>query len=254
MVTFLVVFLLSYIAHGLGVTVGYHRLLSHRSFRSGKALEYLLVGAGYLAFQGSPLWWSTLHRVHHKNTDTEFDLHSPRKGWMHAYFSWTLQDLNLDSEKHCKDITNDPVYLFLDKCDAWVIPINLALRGIVWALFGWQIALANLLAAVCVVQIPMLLNLFCHIPSLGYKNFDSVDDASNVWWVGILALGEGWHNNHHVFPGSARMGMRPFEFDLSWLFIRLCQRLGLISQVNDASRTNTFQSGNELIPVSTGKD
>ncbi len=251
--TIAAVFIISYIVHGLGVTVGYHRLLAHRSFRCAKPFEYLIVLMGYLAFQGSPLWWSTMHRVHHKNTDTELDLHSPRKGWWHAYFSWTLMDLNIDSDKYCRDLTSDPVYVFLDKYDSWVIPINFAFRGLVWLVFGWQIALANLISAILVVQIPMLLNLFCHVPSLGYKNFKLDDDSTNVWWVGLLALGEGWHNNHHAYPGSARMGMRAGELDLSWFFISLCAKLGIVSQVNDANVLKSSKSP-RILANSVGKD
>jgi fatty-acid desaturase len=100
------------------------------------------------------------------------------------------------------------------------------------ACFGWQVALASLLGGVGVLQIPLMLNVICHIPRLGYKNYALNDDSVNVWWVGILAMGEGWHNNHHAAPGSAKTGMKPWEIDVSWLLISLMQRLGLTSRVN----------------------
>ena len=235
MAVFISVFLISYLLHGLCVTVGYHRLMAHRSFRCVKAVEYLLVLGGYLAFQGSPVWWATIHRLHHKTADTERDPHSPKRGWIHAYMGWTLEDYNFPVEKICSDLVRDPVYALLDKIDVLAIPINLLARLILLCIFGWKVALANLLAGVCVFQIPMILNLFCHLPKFGYKNFPSSDNAVNVWWVAMLALGEGWHNNHHVYPGSARMGLRKSELDFSWGTIKLLARLGLASHVNEAT-------------------
>ncbi|HEY9714495.1 MAG TPA: fatty acid desaturase, partial [Chroococcales cyanobacterium] len=99
-------------------------------------------------------------------------------------------------------------------------------------LFGWQVALASLLAGLAVLQIPLMLNVFCHMPRLGYRNYGSTDDSVNVWWVGLLAMGEGWHNNHHAAPGSAKTGMRFWELDVSWLIIRTMKRFGLISRMN----------------------
>lgn len=251
MAAFVTVFVVSYILHGIGITVGYHRLLSHRSFRCAKALEYFIVLCGYLAFQGSPAWWSTIHRVHHKNADTDADPHSPDDGWLHAYIGWIRADFKLAVDTICRDIVQDPVYAAVDKIDSLAIPINLAFRGIIWYFFGWQAALANLVASLLVFQIPMILNLFCHLPQLGYKNFNSADKAVNVWWVGILALGEGWHNNHHVIPGSARMGMRKFEFDFSWLVIKLFAFLGLATAVNDGrvQEESEYRKNKELARV-----
>lgn len=112
--------------------------------------------------------------------------------------------------------------------------VGFAFRILLLALFGWKIALASLAAGVLVLQIPLFLNVVCHIPKLGYKNFDMADDSVNVWWVAIFTNGEGWHNNHHAHPGSARSGLRPHEIDVSWMTIRLMKALGLASCVNEA--------------------
>lgn len=240
---FIVAFLISYILHGTGITIGYHRLLSHRSFKCVKAVEYFFVLAGYLAYEGSPIWWSAIHRAHHRYVETPLDPHSPRYGIGHAYWGWLTEMTypeHIDPRVTCPDIVADPIYQILEckgdlrAMNIMCFSVNIAFRAILWACFGWQVALANLLASVAVLQIPLMLNVICHIPKLGYKNFDTEDDGVNVWWVGILGMGEGWHNNHHKFPGSARNGMRPHEFDLSYLIIRMLKVVGLVGWVNDA--------------------
>jgi len=105
---------------------------------------------------------------------------------------------------------------------------------LLWKLFGPTVLWANVTASIGVFMIPQLLNVACHLPKLGYKNFRTTnDDSVNVWWVGILALGDGWHNNHHAFPGSSRSGIRLHEFDLSWQTIRLGKLLGLVTEYNE---------------------
>lgn len=244
MMEFFAVFLVSYIWHAMGVTIGYHRLLSHRSFSCPKWVEYLLVLPGFLAFEGSPIWWATIHRAHHKHVDTKLDPHSPRNGLWQAQFGWLGEKVypsHIVPAIQSKDLLKDPIYRFLEQDGN--LPRGHAIGfaacflfrvGIFFA-FGWVPALASLLAGLAVVQIPLMLNVFCHLPKFGYKNYAVEDDSVNVWWVGILALGEGWHNNHHAAPGSARSGMRAFEFDPSWLMICLLQKIGLVSRVNAAT-------------------
>jgi sn-1 stearoyl-lipid 9-desaturase len=241
MVTFAAVFLVSYVLHGFGVTIGYHRLLSHRSFRCNKFVEYFWVFWGYLAFEGSPIWWAAIHRAHHKYVDTPLDPHSPRYGKFHSWFGWLLEPTypaHVIPEDTCKDLMQDKLYLFLDqnknipRMNVLNLGCNIAFRGILWAIFGWEVALASILAAAMVMQIPLALNLFCHLPNLGYKNFATEDDGVNVWWVGLLGLGEGWHNNHHAYPGSARNGMMAWEFDASYLTILFMRKLGLVQWLN----------------------
>jgi len=113
--------------------------------------------------------------------------------------------------------------------------IGILFRVLLLVCFGWQVALASLLAAVFVWQVPLLLNVVCHIPKLGYKTFATADDSVNVWWVALLAMGEGWHNNHHAFPGSSRSGLLPHEIDFSWLTLRLMKMLGWVSWMNEAN-------------------
>jgi fatty-acid desaturase len=245
----IVLFVLFYLWHALGVTIGYHRLLSHRTFNCPKLVEYFWVLGGYLAFEGSPIWWSAIHRAHHRHADTELDPHSPRGGIKHAYYGWMLTTGypdHINPQIHCKDLIKDPLYRFLEQDRKWhrthklVFHIGIAFRLILLALFGWPVALASFLAGVAVLQLPLLLNAFCHIPRFGYKTYATTDDSVNVWWVALLSVGEGWHNNHHAFPGSARMGLKLHEFDLSWVMISIMKQLGLVSAVHAASTATVF--------------
>jgi fatty-acid desaturase len=242
MIEFILLFVAFYIWHALGVTVGYHRILSHRSVSCPKAVEYFWVLAGYLAFEGSPIWWATIHRAHHRYVDTPLDPHAPKYGMFNAQFGWLMKEgyaPQVDPSAHSKDLLKDPLYSFLEQGGDWhrahwlVFAICILARLVILVLFGWIPALASLLAGFAVLQIPLMLNVACHIPRLGYKNFATTDDSVNVWWVAILAMGEGWHNNHHAFPGSARSGLHWYEFDLSWLIICAMKRIGLVGRIND---------------------
>lgn len=248
---FTLVFVLSYIWHALGITIGYHRLLSHRSFATSKPVEYFWVLAGLLAFEGSPIWWCTIHRAHHKHVDTELDPHSPRYGLENAHLGWLVKGKYEDHivpALQSKDLLKDPIYRFMEQGGNWnrahtlSFVIGFAFRGLIWLCFGWVPALASLLAGFAVMQIPLMLNVACHIKKYGYKNYATGDDSVNVWWVGLLAMGEGWHNNHHAGPGSAKTGMRPWEFDLTWHVISLMKKLGLVWRVNVVSEAQLHRN------------
>jgi stearoyl-CoA desaturase (delta-9 desaturase) len=245
MIEFIAVFTVSYVLQALGITIGYHRLLSHRSLVCPKIVEYFWVMLGYLTFQGSPIWWATIHRAHHRYVDTPLDPHSPRYGLLNAHLGWlTLHEYatHVNPSIQSKDLLDDPLYRFLEqdgklwRAHLLAFATVLGSRLLIWACFGWVAALATLAAAIAVWQIPLMLNVVCHIPKLGYKNFRRLDDSVNVWWVALLAMGEGWHNNHHVFPGSARSGLRAHEIDISWLVICAMQKLGWATRINTVSQ------------------
>jgi stearoyl-CoA desaturase (delta-9 desaturase) len=153
----------------------------------------------------------------------------------------------MDPKKLSKDLINDPLYKWLDQDGNWHASyllcgyINFAFRLILFLCFGWVVAAASYAAALVVQQVPLLLNVVCHIPALGYKNFDTDDDSVNVWWVSFLTTGEGWHNNHHAFPGSARHGFKPHEVDPAWITIKLMQMVGLVSWVREENIASTFK-------------
>jgi len=243
MITFIVVLIVSFLWHAMGVTIGYHRLLSHRSFRCLKIVEYFWVLGGYLAFEGSPIWWATMHRAHHRYVETDRDPHTPKRGLKYAYYGWMFEDDYpdyIDPKRLSKDLLRDSIYRFLNQNGSWkkahwlTFAIGVVFRLLLLVFFGWPVFLASTLAAVFVLQVPLLLNVVCHIPKLGYKTYALEDDSVNVWWVGLLAMGEGWHNNHHAFPGSARSGLLPHEIDLSWLTLRLMKALRLVTWMHEA--------------------
>ena len=207
--------------------------------------EYFLVIGGYLAFQGSPIWWAAIHRAHHRYADTDSDPHTPRKGLPYAFFGWLIDTSyipHLNLATHCKDLIRNDFYKFLEPrggmvhANALNLIINVLYRFALLWLFGWTVLWANVLASIGVFLIPQFLNVACHIPQIGYKNFATDDDGVNVWWVGILALGEGWHNNHHAYPGSSRTGVRAYELDLSWQVIRLAKFFGWVIEANEPEK------------------
>lgn len=240
MTTFLIVFVVSYLYHGLGITVGYHRLLSHRSFKVPLWLEYFLVSGGYLCLEGSPIHWVSTHRIHHRYTDKPGDPHSPLNGFWHSFVGWMYKPIvpltKAEALTVSPDLYRDRVYRFLEfghtRWHALVCLIVCLLFRVLLCTFLGPIALvANLLATICPFIGAFLVNSVCHMPQFGYRNTQTLDDSKNVWWVALIALGEGWHNNHHAQPQSARHGWKSLEFDVSWYAILVMKLLGLATKI-----------------------
>ncbi|MBU6454061.1 MAG: fatty acid desaturase [Cyanobacteria bacterium REEB67] len=241
MFEFAALFVAFYVYHMLGITVGYHRLLAHRSFDCPKWVEYFFVMGGYLGFQSSPIWWATIHRGHHRFVDTPQDPHSPRYGMWNSFIGWAFKDSyteTLNPDRQSKDLTRDKLYMFLEQGGDWRRMhllnsfIGFSSRLILLGLFGWQVALASVAAGLAAQQMPFLLNFICHLPFLGYRNFKDDDDSVNVPWVAFLTTGEGWHNNHHHAPGSAKSGLKWWEIDPAWMTIKTMSMFGLVSRMN----------------------
>jgi len=237
---FLVVFLGSVFYHGLGITIGYHRLLSHRSFKVPRWLEYVLVSGAYLCFEGSPIFWVSNHRLHHRFSDQPGDPHSPKDGLWHCFLGWMFKPTVTvgaeDMERLCPDLYRDAVYRLLQFAgtpwDGLLCLASSVLFRVVLFVFGGPLVLAaNVVGSAIAFVSPLLVNSICHIPRFGYRSYEAGDDSRNVLWVGILALGEGWHNNHHAFPQSARHGLEPAEFDFSWLCISALKKVGLAKEI-----------------------
>jgi sn-1 stearoyl-lipid 9-desaturase len=233
-----------YLWHMFGVTIGLHRLLSHRAFRCNKIVEYFFVLGAYLAFHGSPIWWATIHRAHHRHVDTPLDPHAPGQGIMHAYsfFRHFEYPDHIDPPTQSRDLLKDPFYRMLEQGGNWrtgyalCVVSSVLFRVALYFIFGWQVAVASFIAAIMALNVPLMLNIICHIPKCGYKTFATNDDSVNVWWLGIIALGDGWHNNHHTYPGSSNMGILRHEFDLSCFVLRVLKRIGLVSSINESIR------------------
>jgi sn-1 stearoyl-lipid 9-desaturase len=225
---------LHWITGGLGITLGWHRLVSHRSFTVPKWLEYLFVVCGTLAMQGAPIWWVGLHRHHHVYSDQAVDHHDSGKGFWWSHMGWMLREVPAEKEiaRFTKDISGDPVYQFLSK---YFFLIQVAFGGLLYLIGGPQFVLWGIFVRlVMVYHCTWLVNSATH--KFGYKTYDSGDNSTNCWWVALLTYGEGWHNNHHAFQYSARHGLKWWEFDATWMTIRLLQTLGLATKVKLAEK------------------
>lgn len=217
-----------YVSIGLGTTVGLHRLLSHRAFRCPRWVEYGLVSVAMLTGQGSPLLWAATHRLHHVHTDQPRDIHSPVRGFWYSHMGWILDDDSTDAEAwrtYCRDLAQDRYYHWLLRYRMVPQVLAVVLLGVT---LGWRaLPACFFLPVVSWMQSTYCVNSVCHVKSLGFRAHDTKDLSRNVWWVSVLALGEGWHNNHHAFPGSARHGQAWWQFDPGWAFIRLLRVCGL---------------------------
>jgi stearoyl-CoA desaturase (delta-9 desaturase) len=236
-----------YLMSGLGITLGYHRFFTHQSFRTTRWIAWLLGVMGSMAVQGPVIWWVSTHRVHHQHSDDDEDPHSPHagrphgfgstlRGFVHAHIGWALEYQPRDRSPQVRDLLADPLCVHLD---AW-FPF--------WGVFGmvapaviggcvtqsWWGALSGFLwggvvRVFLVHHVTWSVNSICHL--WGSRDFESRDQSRNNVVVGLLAVGEGWHNNHHAFPYSARHGLQWWQFDLSWIVIRILSALGLTTHV-----------------------
>lgn len=238
---FLLAFVLSYTWGVLGISLGYHRGLSHRSFKLPRLLEYFFVTGGYLVFEGGPIFWVASHRLHHRYSDEPGkDPHTPKDGVWHSFLGWMSKPVVIINEDQykviCPDLFRDPYYRFLHAGgggrDGYLcLAINVVFRLGILALFGpWAFA-GNILGSIGAFIAPLLVNSICHIPRFGYQNYPTTDLSQNVWFVALASFGEGWHNNHHKFPQSARHGLKPIEFDFSWCVLSVLKALGLAKNI-----------------------
>lgn len=218
----IVCLVLHWITGGLGITLTYHRLLTHRSFEVPKPVEYFLCVLASLACQGGPISWVAAHRIHHAKSDAEGDPHSPLQSFFWAHMGWCMSrngviDDYASYSKHAPDLAKDPVLVFLDKIH---IVWTLLLAAGLYAWGGWSFVVWGIFVRlVLVYHCTWLVNSAAHV--WGYQTYDSKDQSRNLWWVALLTYGEGWHNNHHAFQHSARHGLKWWEFDSTYLMIQV---------------------------------
>jgi len=219
----------------LGVTIGYHRLLSHRAFRLPLWLERFFATCGALSCQHGPIDWVGLHRHHHKFSDTDADHHDSNKGFWWSHMGWMLEGVPALAAvpRLTGDLAADPYYRWLNK---WFLALQLPLAALLFwigsatGVGGWALVLWGIpLRLVLVYHVTWLVNSATHC--WGEAVHDSGDKSRNNLWVALFTFGEGWHNNHHAYPHSARHGFGPGQIDLTWQHIRLLRALGLATQV-----------------------
>jgi stearoyl-CoA desaturase (delta-9 desaturase) len=230
----------------LGVTIGFHRMFTHRALKAGPIVRFILAVAGSMSAQGSVLEWCAVHREHHKHTDRAGDPHSPHlheggwagslKGMLHSHFGWLFASGIEPADSVVADLLADPVLRFADRFFwlwmllGWVLPALIAglifrtpaaaLGGFIWG---------GLVRTFVLHHVTWSVNSVCHV--WGQRPFDTPDHSKNNAIFGLLAFGEGWHNNHHAFPTSARHGLRWWQIDFTYWIIRGMNAAGLVTDV-----------------------
>lgn len=227
--------LLYWVAGSLGIGMGFHRLLTHRGYSVPKPVEYFLVVCGTLAVEGGPIEWVTTHRIHHSHTDRAGDPHSPRDGRWWSHVGWVVigtAQAHEQSvvERYAPDLLKQRFYVYLNRY--FYVPL-VVLGLLLLAFGGWGIMLWGVFLRLTLgLHATWLVNSATHL--WGKKRFDTGEDSRNSWWVALLTFGEGWHNNHHAHPTSARHGFRWYEIDFNWWGIRVLQFFGLARGIKRA--------------------
>jgi sn-2 palmitoyl-lipid 9-desaturase len=217
----------------IGICLGYHRLLTHRSFQVPKGLEYAIALIGALALQGGPIFWVAGHRRHHTYTeDFNKDPYSAKRGFWWSHMGWLLykrpEFFEYESNrKFAPDLAKDGFYRWLDR---YYLLLQIPLGVGLYLLGGWPFVIYGLfLRAVLLWHSTWLINSASHIT--GYRSHDSDDNSRNLWWAAMLTYGEGWHNNHHAYPNVAKAGWKWWEIDMTWWVIWSLKQLGLVKRV-----------------------
>ena len=228
--------ILTYVTGSIGIALSFHRTLTHRGLRLWKPLEYAASLCGCLALQGSPIDWVATHRAHHAHTDRPGDPHDATVGLRWSHYLWMVMPnrsmVTGDERLHyAADLYADPVYRFMGR---YQIAFTLLLAGALYALGGASWVVWGIFVRLVVVyQFTWLVNSAAH--TTGYRSFRTADRSTNCWWVALLGWGEGWHNNHHAFPFSARLGLRWYELDVTWMTVRMLELLRLAADVKQPS-------------------
>ncbi|MEJ7712330.1 MAG: fatty acid desaturase [Pyrinomonadaceae bacterium] len=228
----LVSLVLAWVAGGAGIGMGFHRLLTHRGYKTPKAIEYILTIFGTLSLEGGPINWVATHRIHHAHTDVEGDPHTPRDGAWWAHMGWILVGTGQQYpqsvlERYAPDLCKDRVHMLINKY--YYVPIIL-LGAALFALGGWPMLMWGMfLRTTLGLHGTWLVNSATHM--WGSRRFETRDDSRNNWWVALLSFGEGWHNNHHAHPAAARHGLRWYEIDFNWYGIRTLEIFGLAKDI-----------------------
>jgi fatty-acid desaturase len=224
---------LHWLLGSIGICLGYHRLLTHRSFQVSKPLEYVIATIGALALQGGPIFWVSGHRQHHLYTEDENkDPYAASRGFWWSHMLWLLypraQFFKRETyQKYAPDLARDPYYRWLDRNFLLLqIPLGLLL----FILGGWSFVIyGSILRAVLLWHSTWLINSATHMT--GYRSFEVEDGSRNLWWAALLTYGEGWHNNHHAHPNVAKAGWEWWELDITWWAIQVLRTVGLAKKV-----------------------
>ena len=225
-----------FMAISWGIGMGYHRLLTHRSYKVPRWLENVIAIWGTMALEGGPIFWVGTHRIHHQNSDKEGDPHSPRDGTFWSHLGWMILGKSQNSEvdyfrRFVPDLARDPFYVWLSRYHYVPLLVSSVL------LYAWDglpaVLWGSCFRVVVGLHSTWAVNSATHI--WGSRRFATTDDSRNNWWVALFTFGEGWHNNHHAKPNSARHGLAWYELDITWLQIKALEKLGIAKSVKEAS-------------------
>lgn len=237
----LVLFAVLYPLTGLGITIGYHRMLTHNGFQTHPWLRGTFLALGGMAVESGPLTWASTHLKHHALSDKEGDPHSPLEGLFHSHVGWIIDGWRTEPEKHGPWLLKDEQVGFFERTFLFWVVLGLAIPFVIGGL--WSMALGDpfmqgaltgflwggLVRIFFTHHITWSVNSICH--TFGSRPFATKDQSRNNAIVGLLALGEGWHNNHHAFPNSAEHGLEWWQVDISAYVIRTLEKLGLVWDV-----------------------
>lgn len=216
-----------YTLTAFGITIGYHRMLTHRSFRPHPIVKFVLLVLGTIAVEAPPIEWAAVHIKHHAQSDREGDPHSPLEGLFHAHVGWLFKGNFPSPEVYCRHLLKDRIVIFVNRTFLLWIALSFV---ILYLIGGWTGVLWGGLVRIFLGHhVTFSVNSVCH--TFGKRAFETNDRSRNEWIVGLLGFGEGWHNNHHAFPRSAFHGLRWWQFDLSGYLIWILERLGLARDV-----------------------
>jgi stearoyl-CoA desaturase (delta-9 desaturase) len=225
--------LAGYVVHMWVITAGYHRYFAHRTYRTSRVFQFVLAFLGASAMQNGAIWWASIHRRHHKDTDGPGDPHSPLLGFWYAHMGWFLcgggENIDLSN---VADLTRYPELRFIERW-SWVpilmhVGLCYAIAGVPGIVWGFAISTCATMHAT------FLINSLAHVS--GTRRYATADDSRNNWLLALITFGEGWHNNHHRYESSARQGFRWWELDITYVTLRALAWARVVRQVREPPR------------------
>jgi stearoyl-CoA desaturase (delta-9 desaturase) len=214
----------------LSVTVGYHRYFSHRAFRTSRVMQFVLAFCSQASAQKGVLWWSAHHRYHHRHSDQDDDVHTPKHGIWWSYVGWILDDSTRETRwSEVPDLAKHPELGLLNR---FQYTPALLLAILCWAIAGWSgVVVGFIWGTILSYHATFANNCFAHV--FGTRRYETADTSRNNWLLALITFGEGWHNNHHRYPGSARNGFKWWEIDVTYYVLILLSKVGLIWALRD---------------------
>jgi stearoyl-CoA desaturase (delta-9 desaturase) len=233
-----------YFIRMFAITGGYHRYFSHRTYKTSRWFQFILAFIAETSSQKGALWWAAHHRTHHKESDTVKDVHSPvQRGFLYSHIGW-LYELENDYTDYEKvaDLAKYPELVFLNK--NWLIP-PIALGVLVWLWLGWSgLFVGFCLSTVILWHGTFTINSLSHI--FGYQDYYTGDHSRNNWWLAIITLGEGWHNNHHFYQSCTRQGFKWWQYDITYYVLKVMSWLGLVWDLREPPREVVKAAGTHI--------